>query len=175
MTDLATRLEHKNASVGDNTRDALTDQSALSHKFIYGTVTCIQDDDCFVRQAAVRALDSRVLPEGVLNRVVAFLDAEKPEVKQSVEAALRNYKDQYQDLLNSRHVGSLYQALLRSSLREHITWTIEDGTSCVTLGEDVRKVSISDQDDYLKTILQARPANYPSMSSKLQREKDTLS
>ncbi|KAJ6021615.1 peptidase C14 [Penicillium herquei] len=172
LNDLWPMLEDQEGYSRDEALFCLANQTYLSDQFLHGIVTCLQDDAGFVRQAAVSALDNRVLPQDVLNRLFEFMDVERLEVKRSVEAALRRYKDQYQDLLNSRHVGSLYQALLRSSLKEHITWTIKDGTSCVTLGEDVRKVSISDQDEYLNTILQARPANYPSMISKLPRRSD---
>ncbi|KAJ5728031.1 nacht nucleoside triphosphatase [Penicillium malachiteum] len=140
-------------------------QKFLPKPYLYGIVARLQDDDQDVRETAIDALDDRVLSEDILNQIVTFLDSENLKTQLTVEAVLRKRKGLYQDLLNSRHAETLYQALLRSSFTEHVTWTINDGVSCVTLGEDVRKVFISNPNDYLNGILKARQASYPSMGS----------
>ncbi|KAJ5722869.1 hypothetical protein N7488_000904 [Penicillium malachiteum] len=140
-------------------------QQFLPEPYLHGIVARLQDDDQDVRETAIDALGDRVLSEDILNHIASLLDAKNLKTQLTVEAVLRRRKCLYQDLLNSRHAETLYQAILRSSFAENVTWTIHDGVSCVSLGEDVMKVFISNPNDYLNGILKARPASYPSMSS----------
>lgn len=122
------------------------------------------DKDLSFQEVAVKALcNQSALPDKILKAVAAH---EVWEVRRAAEATLRNQRDFYHNLLNGPHVISLYSILFRLNFQEQLAWYIEDGDSCVNMPDDIRRISISDHDNYVKTIINARPANYPSIFSK---------
>lgn len=60
---------------------------------------------------------------------------------------------------------SFCRILLRLSFEEQLTWYVEDGDSYVNMSEDIRRVSISRRNNYVEAMVNARPANYPLISS----------
>ena len=164
---VAARLGNEEWEVRRAAVEVLGSQSALPDEILKALAARLGNEDWEVRWAAVKVLCSRsALPDEILKAVAARLEDEEWDVRQAAEVILRKQRDFYHNLLNGPHVMSLYSILLRVSFEEQLVWYIEDGDSCINMPDDIRRISISDHDNYVETIVNARPANYPSICSK---------
>jgi len=164
---IATRQGDEDREVRQAAVRVLCGRSALPEEILKTMATRLGDKDREVRQAAIEALGSRsALPDEILRAIATRLGNEEWDVRRAAEVTLRQQRDFYHNLLNGPHVMSLYGILLRLSFDQQLVWYIEDGDSCVNMPNDIRRISISDHDNYVETIVNARPANYPSICSK---------
>ncbi|KAI9764403.1 MAG: hypothetical protein M1839_005897, partial [Geoglossum umbratile] len=145
---------------------ALSRQPSMSEEILQAIVARLGDEDEGARQAAAEALSSQPsMSEEILQAVALLLESEK--ASELVEAILRKHKEFYSTLLNGPFAKSLYQILLRRSFKEHWSWYVEDGMSCVNMPDGVRKALIDNQQAFKDMINEARPADIPPINNKV--------
>ncbi|KAH7124211.1 armadillo-type protein [Dactylonectria macrodidyma] len=165
---VAVRLEDQDWHVRRAAAQALGSQSALPEEILKAVAARLEDQDWHVRRAAAQALGSQpALPEEILKAVAARLEHQDEHVRWVAEAVLRRHAEFYRTLLNGPYVPSLYGILLQQSFNEQLSWYIDDGDSCINMSEDIRRLSIyNQQNDVRAMIKKAQPTDFPSKSGR---------
>ncbi|KAH6999382.1 hypothetical protein EDB80DRAFT_650193 [Ilyonectria destructans] len=165
LTAVAARLEDEYLKVREAAVYALRSRSDLSREILTDVAARLEDKAISVRSAAVQILGRQSdLSEKILTAVAARLEDEDWQVRMTAESIMRKNAESYCTLLGSPCATSLYRSLLRQSFKEQLSWYIDDGHFCVNMPEDITRISIQNQQNYIRAkINEARPEDMPSI------------